>query len=117
MDHLLGEHRMVVWVGLPVMRSADFDARMQVENAVYRAQAAQRPGVVFVDSRPLLSAGDGSYSPYLPDASGAQTLVRAPDGIHLSPDGGRRLAAAVLDVVLRALRADDTDLPMTPGAE
>lgn len=115
MDGLLAEHRMVVWVGLPVMRSADFDSRMQVENAAYRNQAAPRPGVLYVDARVLLSGAGGGYSPYLPDASGAPTLVRAPDGVHLSPDGGRRLASTVLDDILGALRADDVDVPVTPG--
>ncbi|HEY6379127.1 MAG TPA: DUF459 domain-containing protein, partial [Candidatus Dormibacteraeota bacterium] len=103
MDQILAEHRMVVWVGQPVMRAADFDAHMQLENAIYRSEAARRPGVVFFDSRPVLSDGGGGYRPYLPDGSGGVSLMRAGDGIHLTPAGGRRLARAVLDAVLTEL--------------
>lgn len=105
MDRLLMEHRMVVWVGQPVMRAADFDAHMQLMNSIYREEAATRPGVVFFDSRPVLSDAGGGYRPYLPDGSGAMTLMRAGDGIHLTPAGGRRLARAVLDAVLGELAA------------
>lgn len=100
MDRLLAEGRMVVWVGQPVMRSADFDNRMQVMNAIYRQEVARRPGVTYFDSRPVLADGGGGYSAYLPDTDGTQTLMRAPDGIHLTPAGGRRLAHAVLATVL-----------------
>ena len=96
---------MVVWVGQPVMRAADFDARMQLMNTIYREQAAIRPGVVFFDSRPVLSDASGGYRPYLADNSGAMTLMRAGDGIHLTPEGGRRLARAVLDAVIGEVAA------------
>ena len=33
------------------------------------------------------------------DDSGALTLMRAPDGVHLSPQGGTRLAEAVLRLI------------------
>jgi hypothetical protein len=103
MDRLLAEHRTVVWVGQPVMRAADFDARMQVMNAIYQQEAARRTGAIYFDSRPVLSDAGGGYRPYLPDPSGTMTLMRAPDGIHLTPAGGRRLARAVLDTVLTEL--------------
>ena len=99
MDMLTAEHRLVVWVGLPLMRSADFNTRMGLIDSLDQAQAATRPGVTFIDSRPIMADAQGHYSDYLPDASGQQTLMRAGDGIHLTPAGGTRLAAAVLDVV------------------
>ena len=99
MDMLVAQHRLVVWVGLPLMRAADFNARMSVIDSIDKAQAALRPGVTFVDSRPIMADAQGQYSDYLPDASGQLTLMRAGDGIHLTPAGGTRLAGAVLDVV------------------
>lgn len=110
MDMVTSQRRLLLWVGQPVMRSPDFDARMQFLNAIYRREAEEHPGVMYVDSRPLLS-DRGSYSAYLPDAAGNQTLVRAPDGIHLTPQGGMRLASAVLD----AVRTWWDEVPPGPG--
>lgn len=99
MDQLRREGRTVVWVGLPVMRAPDFAARMDVIDDAARRQAVRRPGVLFLDSRPLFAGTGGGYAAYLPDNSGALTLMRAPDGVHLSPQGGMRLAEAVLHLV------------------
>jgi len=99
MDQVRREGRTVVWVGLPVMRAHDFGARMDVIDNAARRQAARRPGVLFLDSRPLFSDAGGAYAAYLPDDSGALTLMRAPDGVHLSPQGGTRLAKAVLRLI------------------
>ncbi|TMD96865.1 MAG: DUF459 domain-containing protein [Chloroflexi bacterium] len=99
MDQVRREGRTVVWVGLPVMRAHDFGARMDVIDNAARRQAARRPGVLFLDSRPLFSDAGGAYAAYLPDDSGALTLMRAPDGVHLSPQGGTRLAEAVLRLI------------------
>lgn len=116
MDQLRHGGRTVVWVGLPVMRARDFGARMEVIDDADRRQAARRPGVLFLDSRPLFSDASGAYAAYLPDDSGALTLMRAPDGVHLSPQGGTRLAEAVL----RLIRDHATDpalaLPRTGRA-
>jgi uncharacterized protein len=116
MDRLRREGRTVVWIGLPVMRAPDFAARMDVIDAVDRRQAARRPGVVFLDSRPLFADTHGAYAAYLPDASGAQTLMRAPDGIHLSPQGGMRLAQAVLHLLREHGGEEGHDLPRTGRA-
>jgi hypothetical protein len=99
MDQLRRQVRTVVWVGLPVMRSREFGARMDVIDEAIRRQAERRPGVLFLDSRPLFADPSGAYAAYLPDDSGALTLMRAPDGIHLSPQGGMRLAEAVLRLI------------------
>jgi hypothetical protein len=72
---------------------------MDVIDDAARRQAARRPGVLFLDSRPLFGDSGGAYAAYLPDESGALTLMRAPDGVHLSPQGGMRLAQAVLRLV------------------
>lgn len=98
MDMVTRQGRLLVWVGQPVMRAADFDQHMQLMNAIDQEEADRHPGVLYFDSRPVLS-DHGAYAAYLPDASGAETLMRAPDGIHLSPQGGMRLAQAILDTV------------------
>jgi hypothetical protein len=116
MDMLTAEGRLVFWVGQPVMHDAGFDSKMELENQIYRAQALQRAGVSYVDSRPLFSEAGGGYAPYLANESGELTLMRAPDGIHLTPAGGSRLALQVLRGI-RDAWADDNlqdDTGLTP---
>ena len=108
MDMLTSQGRMVVWVGQPVMRSPDFMTHMSLMNDIYAAEAARRTDVVFFDSRHLFSDAQGNYAPYLPDSSGNLTLMRAEDGIHLTPQGGMRLAQAVLDTLRTRWQADDS---------
>lgn len=98
MDLLAGEGRLVIWVGQPAMKKADFDERMAILNGIYTEQAAGRPWVRFLDSREVLSV-DGGYDAYLPDGSGEDELARNNDGIHLTRFGGDRLADATLDLL------------------
>jgi hypothetical protein len=99
LDELTAEGDWVVWIGQPVMRRDDFDARMQILNQVYAEQAARYPTVVYIDSRSILSDGSGAYAAYLPDASGSRTLVRRSDGIHLTPEGGDLLSPTVIAAI------------------
>ena len=96
MDILGGDGRRVYWVGQPVARAADFDAKMQVLNAVYAAQAQGRDGVTYIDTRSLFAGPDGEYAAYLEDDNGQSVLMRQQDGVHLTRAGGERLASVVL---------------------
>jgi hypothetical protein len=97
MDLLRDDDRIVWWVGQPVMRSADFSARMAGLNQIYADEAATRPWVRFVDTFPLFSDETGAYEAFLPDDTGTVEDLRQGDGIHLSRAGGDRLASHVLD--------------------
>jgi hypothetical protein len=103
MDLLAGDGRLVIWVGQPAMKKADFDERMNILNVIYAEQAKSRPWVRFLDSRAVLSTDGGSYQAYLPDGSGEDELARNPDGIHLTRFGGDRLSAATLDLLDQAI--------------
>jgi hypothetical protein len=102
MDLLAGDGRLVVWVGQPAMKKADFDERMDILNRIYAEQAATRPWVRFLDSESVLSV-DGGYDAYLPDAAGKDVPARNTDGIHLTRFGGDRLADATLTVLDEAI--------------
>jgi hypothetical protein len=80
------------WVGQPIARSAEYSAKMALIDEIYRDEAAEHPNVRYVDSWALFSDADGAYSAYLPDAEGENVLMRISDGIHLTVDGGERLA-------------------------
>jgi hypothetical protein len=96
----------VYWIGQPIARSAEYSAKMALMDDIYRSEASSHPSVRYVDTWTLFSDADGNYSAYLPDSSGAEALVRSSDGIHLTVEGGDRLAARV-----RAVIAADWPLP------
>lgn len=97
MDILTGDGRHLYWAGQPVARASDFDAKMQVLNAVYAAQAEGRPDVTYIDTRPLFAGPDGGYAAYLEDDDGQSVLMRQQDGVHLTRAGGERLATVLMD--------------------
>ena len=94
MDQLRGDGRLVVWVGQPHMREAGFDERMGVLDAIYEEEAAARPWVRFLDSRPVLSPDGQGYQ-----ATAGGTSLRQGDGIHLDRGGADLLAEAVFALV------------------
>ncbi|MDQ6697514.1 MAG: DUF459 domain-containing protein [Actinomycetota bacterium] len=115
MDLLSGQGRLVMWVGTPHMRSAEFDERQMILNGIYREEAAKRPWVHFVDSGPVLSPPGGGYAAYLPGGDGQPEIARASDGIHLSRFGADRLADAVF-LAFDAVLAKADAGPAAPAA-
>ncbi|WP_322817584.1 DUF459 domain-containing protein [Tepidiforma sp.] len=99
MDLLGGGNRLVLWVGQPIMRSAEFSQRMAELNAIYREEAAKRPWVQFIDLWPLFQSPSGGYAVYLADDDGVVKEMRHPDGVHLVRAGGERAARAIMAVV------------------
>ena len=98
MDQL--SDRRVIWVGQPNMGRADLAAAIPAMNEVYAQEAAARPWVRYVDAWALTSDGNGAYAQYLPDETGTPRQIRADDGVHLTAEGGRRLANAVIAAIL-----------------
>jgi hypothetical protein len=94
----MGAH--VLWVGMPPMQNPGLNAELMHLNALVQAQVdASRGGAAYLSSTPSLSTAQGAYTAYLPNAGGAEINIRTPDGIHLSPGGGTRLAAAVTEAI------------------
>jgi lysophospholipase L1-like esterase len=87
----------VLWVGMPPMRDPGLNAALMHLNDLVQIQVAQVKdhGASFLSSTPSLVDKKGAYAAFLPDTAGAEVNVRTPDGIHLTPGGGARLATAV----------------------
>ena len=95
---LIGDDgRTVYWVGAPVMKDKAFAERVKVVNEVAAAVVAKHPEAHYVDAFTLFADPDGKYTASLPDADGKAVVVRAGDGVHLTPDGGDLVAHAVYD--------------------
>jgi hypothetical protein len=94
---LIGEGRTVYWVGAPVMKDRSFAERVQVLNELAAAVVAKHPEARYVDAYTLFADPDGKYTASLPDEDGDPVLVRAGDGVHLTPDGGTVVGQAVYE--------------------
>ena len=98
MDLLSKDGATVHWVGQPIMRAPDFDAKMQLLNGIYREQARGRDLVHYTDTRNMFS-DDGVFSAYLEDRAGQRVLMRQQDGVHFTRAGGEHLTHVVFDEI------------------
>lgn len=87
LDMLTKDGRKVLWVGLPVMRSASFARKMRHMNALIQDVLKAYPQVSWLDPNPVLSAPDASFAQYKADSRGRMIKMRADDGIHMTDDG------------------------------
>jgi len=102
----------VLWVGMPPMQDPVLDAKLRHLNSLVQTEVvAAGSGAAYLSSVPSLGSPHGDFAAFLPDAAGAEINVRTPDGIHLSPGGGARLAAAVAQGMQRQLH-----IQLVPGA-
>lgn len=104
MDVVRAEDRIVLWIGLPPMRSAGFDEKARIMSRVYREAADAHPWVTYVDTVPLFGDAEGRYLERIADASGQEVTVRKDDGIHFNSAGADRLARHLLDLLDREIR-------------
>jgi uncharacterized protein len=94
---LRGQGIAVYWVGLPEMKRAGFDARMNLINEVVSARMAAL-GVPFLETETLTRDEAGEYDAYLTETgTGRRRLMRANDGIHMTMAGYIRIAQPVAD--------------------
>ena len=106
MDFLAADGRTLIWVGIPNDDNPDVTAKLQVQDEVVRAEAAERPGVVFIDTWARFSGRDGNWAEYVIDPRDGQGKdVRADDdGFHLNTTGAEILALDIAEAVRRSLR-------------
>src|SRR5262245_30752629 len=97
-DELARDGRILYWLGPPILKDPKQDAGAQAAAAVIKSVIAGNPDAHFVDAHTLLDADDGSYTPTV-EVDGKKVLVRAGDGIHLTPEGGDFVGAALFDLI------------------
>jgi hypothetical protein len=103
MDFLLEDGRTVIWVGIPNDDNPDVTFRMQVQDETAKAEAAKRPGVVFVDTWARFAGRNGGWAEFVVDPrDGIGKDVRADDGFHLNTTGAEILALEIA----QSIRAD-----------
>jgi lysophospholipase L1-like esterase len=101
MNEVTKSGRALLWVGMPPVSSSGLSNQLRGLNKIYRTEAGQHSGSVFVDSWRLFTDRRGRYAAYLRTPGGTLQLLRAPDGIHLTPAGSDRLAKTVFTSMKR----------------
>jgi hypothetical protein len=100
MDQLVEAGHRVYWMGMPIARSKDLQARHTILNDVYSSEAEERPEVTYVDVWDLFAGPDGEFSEYLPNRNGDMVDMRLNDGIHYTTAGAYRAARPAMAQIL-----------------
>ncbi len=78
---------------------------MAIQDEAARAAAAERDGVVFIDTWQRFSGRDGNWAEFVIDPrDGEGKDVRADDGFHLNEDGAEILAIDIAQSIRDELR-------------
>lgn len=92
----------IVFMGMPVMRSAQFSAKMRDINRV-QARVCAQTGALFIPTYDMAAMPDGSYRSSL-KYRGKRGLMRTSDGVHYSKLGAAFVVEQVLQQVERRYR-------------
>lgn len=108
----------LIWVGLPIMRSAKYSTDLLAFNDIYRARA-QAAGVAYVDVWEAFTGDDGAYVVSGPDVGGEIVRLRTADGVHFTRAGARKLAFFADKALSRIVadlqaRATPASAPVSP---
>jgi hypothetical protein len=95
-DLLTKDGAQIIWIGLPPMRIAKYDARMSLINRLAYDTVSQREHVTWWNAGTLIADPQGQFREYAQRADGSSIRLRAGDGIHLSEDGAGLLAPPLL---------------------
>jgi hypothetical protein len=94
MTEFASRHVPTVWLGLPVMRKAEYNRGARVLDAIFEA-AAEREHVTFIPLADDFTDAAGNFVVYMHDAEKRNRQVRAEDGIHFTLYGYELIAEKV----------------------
>lgn len=86
----------VIWVGMPVMQDPTLSSNVAMMDTIFQQEVASHPGAIYLSSNGVFANSAGQYIPTSSGPKGQTYTLRAPDGIHIAPQGGDLLAGAVL---------------------
>jgi hypothetical protein len=113
MDHAGRRNVPLVWVLLPVMRTAEGTAAAQLTNEITTQAAQGRSHVTLVPTWNITADERGAYMPYFNDLRGRKRLMRHADGLHFTEPGYELLGQITFN---RLLEVSPRFRAMVPGA-
>lgn len=87
----------VIWVGLPPMRSAQYNARIAEINRIAYTVVSQYPQASWWNPQSLIADDAGQYREFGATPDGKIIRLRQSDGIHLSDEGAALLTPALMN--------------------
>lgn len=108
----------VVWVGLPAIRGTRSTSEASYLNEIYRGRA-EKAGIFYVDTWDGFVDEAGRFATQGPDVEGQIRRLRAPDGVHFTKFGARKLAHYVERELRRGLlnRTSAPAIASLPGPD
>ncbi len=97
------DSRQLYWLGMPAMREARLDSRVQTINDVYRSVVEPRESGFYIETRPVLADEDGRFIDHM-KIGRDKVRIRAHDGIHIRGPGATRLVQYVQPLIESHLR-------------
>jgi hypothetical protein len=82
---------LLVWLGMPQVKSTKLLERVGAMNEVYESETSLRGNARFVSTWSALTDGDDEYSDHVL-VEGKRARVRTGDGVHVTPTGAHLLA-------------------------
>jgi hypothetical protein len=92
-DILAPGPEQLVWIGMPPVKDAKLNGRIQRMNAAFLAEMEARANGHFIETWDLLGR-DGEYTDRI-EIEGKRVKVRAGDGVHLTPAGAKFMVGHV----------------------
>ncbi len=87
----------VVWVGLPPMKSAQYNQKTAEINRIAYTVVSKTPHATWWNPLPYIGGEAGAYREFQTTPDGRSTRLRAPDGIHLSDEGAMLLSSPLMN--------------------
>ena len=109
----------VVWIGLPPMKAAGYNARTALLNRIFFSVVSENPNAVWWNPAPYIGDDTGQYREFATQADGKVNRLRATDGIHMSNEGAELLSPSLmnwLNATPAAATASAVTVPAKPSA-
>ena len=106
----------VVWVGLPPMRSATFNDKVDIINRIAYSVVSQDMHATWWNSTPFVADEFGRFREFIALANGKNLHVRAVDGIHYSDEGAALMTSVLMKWLDPPSAAANTEPVSSPSA-
>lgn len=87
----------VVWIGLPPMKAAGYNGRIDLINRISLSVVSANPNAVWWNPAPYIGDQSGNYLEFASQPDGKVQRLRAPDGIHMSLEGAKLLSPPLMN--------------------
>lgn len=98
LDLLCAASDQVVWLGMPPMRNAKFNGRIETLNKLLEDEVPKAACARFVPVAGKLGDAKGRFAQFL-KVGKRKLKVREDDGVHLTQNGGRLVSALVVEAL------------------